>query len=440
MPTLKLPNQSLVENVPSTVLLSDLTTTGQTSIPVINSSISGSTGFIIIEQIGHEKCEILSVTANASNVITTSATKYTHSANSVVFFVDYDQIEYSYATTTSGTKTVLATKNLAVSDLYTYYIDNTYSSGYAFTRLKNSVTSAFSDYSSPIPYSYSKKSARELKQSALLELGEEDSPRISDEFIYRMINKCQSEVITLRKNGKFPFLKTHNAVLGTMSEGGWRLPLPSNIQVTDTDESIEEVRFGRGKTLRYRDQAEWFGLIYGVGYSEIISDITTGDSTIYGANFGDFPDSGSVFIAGMEIEYTGKTSTTLTGCTGITSNVSSGATAFYNVSKGTPEYYTVQDGYIYVYPVVNNSTIGNNIVMSYFHKPETIANAYDETVIPDETAVIDYLCSKIIVRLDGVNNESQNYMNSFLIKAEKMRKQVYTGRKIFLKTKVFNSQ
>jgi hypothetical protein len=440
MALLKYPNKSIVNNAPSTFLANDYLTTGQSSVVVSNGSIGSGYAFIVVENIANEKCEILPVTSISGNTITlTNNTGFTHQAGAIVYFINYNQIEFSYSSTLAGVKSVIATKNIAVSDEYTFSED-TNVAGYAYTRLKNSVAATFGAYSSAIPYSYSRKSARELKTLALLELNEENAPSITDEFVFRLINKAESEIINLRKKGKWAWLRTHNYALGTIATGGWRLALPADIQDRETDESIEEVKFGNGNNLQYLGLKDWNNLINGINYTELTADINPGNTTVKGILFANFPDEGSVKIGSNVIKYTGKTGTTLTGCTGITTAVTAGATIFNGGSFGNPNYYTIQDGYIYTYPIVGEQSAGKALIMTYYHRPNNISTGYDEVSVPDETAIVDYLVWKIDSRLNsGGSAVGQLAYQSFLAKADRMRRQETSGRITVLKPNIYRN-
>jgi hypothetical protein len=439
MALLKYPNKLIVNNAPSSFLANDYLTTGQSSVVLENASGGSGYAFIAIENIANEKFEILPVTSISGNTVTlTSNTGFSHQTGAIVYFIKYNQIEFSYSVTLSDIKSVLATKDITGSDEYTIYEDNSNVSGYAYTRLKNSVSATFSPYSSAIPYVYSKKSARELKTLALLELNEEHSPSITDEFVFRLINKAESEVVNLRKKGKWAWLRTHNYALGTIANGGWRLALPNNIQDRETDESIEEVKFGTGNNLQYLGLKDWNSLINGVAYTQLTTNLTIGSSTISGILFANFPDEGTVYIGNNIITYTGKTNTTLTGCSGVTTAVDAGATIFNRASTGKPSYYTIQDGYIYVYPIVGPQQSGKALIMTYYHTPSVINTGYDEIAVPDETAIVDYLVWKIDSRLNaGGSTAGQIAYQSFLTKADRMRKQETSGRITVLKPNIF---
>lgn len=438
MALLKFPNKSLVNNAPITYLANDYLSTGITSIVVQNASSGSGYAFVAIEAIANEKWEIISIDSISNNTITLdTGTVYTHQAGTIVYFLQYDQIEFSRSITIGGSKTVLATKNISGSDDYTVYDDTANITGFAYTRLKNSVAATFGTYSSAIPYAYSRKSARELKTMALLELNEENSPQITDEFVFRMINKAESEIVSMRKKGKWAWLRTHNYAIGTMQEGGWRLALPGDIQDTSTDESIEEVKFGTGTNLEYKGLQEWNAMLRGVAYTQLSSGISIGASTINGRIFANFKSSGTVRIGSNVITYTGKTGTTLTGCTGVTEAVDAGATIFQGASFGTPNSYTIQDGYIYVYPVIGSQSTGKAITLTYYHKPTNISTGYDEVSTPDETAIVDYLVWKIDARLNaGGTTTGQAAYQSFLVKADRMRRQETSGRITVLKPNI----
>jgi hypothetical protein len=438
MALLKFPNKSIVNNAPTTYLANDYLSTGITSIVVQNASSGSGYAFVAIETIANEKWEVIPVTSISTNTITlTTATVYTHQAGTVVYFLQQNQIEFSRSTTVGGAKTVLATKNISGSDEYTVYDDTANLTGFAYTRLKNSVAATFGAYSSAIPYSYSRKSARELKTMALLELNEENSPQITDEFVFRMINKGESEVVSMRKKGKWAWLRTHNYAIGTMAQGGWRLALPADIQDTSTDESIEEVVFGTGTNLQYKGLQEWNNMVRGIAYTELTVNMTIGATTINGIIFANFDTSGTVKIGSNIITYTGKTSTTLTGCTGVTVAVDAGATIFQGASFGNPTSYTIQDGYIYMYPIVGSQSAGKAVTFTYYHKPGNISTGYDEVSAPDETALVDYLVWKIDARLNaGGTATGQAAYQAFLVKADRMRRQETSGRITVLKPNI----
>jgi len=439
MALLKYPNKLIVNNAPSSFLANDYLTTGQSSVVLENASGGSGYAFIAIENIANEKFEILPVTSISGNTITlTSNTGFSHQAGAIVYFIKYNQIEFSYSATLGGVKSVLTTKDITGSDEYTVYEDTANVSGYAHTRLKNSVSATFSAYSSAIPYSYSRRSARELKTLALLELNEENSPMITDEFVFRIINKAESEIVNLRKKGKWAWLRTHNYANGTIATGGWRLALPADIQDRETDESIEEVKFGTGSNLQYLGLKDWNMVTNGVAYTELTANMSIGATTISGVLFANFPDTGTVYIGDNVIQYTGKTNTTLTGCTGVLSAVNSGATIFNRASTGKPSYYTIQDGYIYVYPVVGAQQSGKALIMTYYHRTANINTGYDEVSVPDETAIVDYLVWKIDSRLNaGGSTAGQIAYQSFLTKADRMRRQETSGRITVLKPNIF---
>jgi len=241
----------------------------------------------------------------------------------------------------------------------------------------------------------------------------------------------------MRKKGKWAWLRTHNYAIGTMAQGGWRLALPADIQDTSTDESIEEVVFGTGTNLQYKGLQEWNNMVRGIAYTELTVNMTIGATTINGIIFANFDTSGTVKIGSNIITYTGKTSTTLTGCTGVTVAVDAGATIFQGASFGNPTSYTIQDGYIYMYPIVGSQSAGKAVTMTYYHKPGNISTGYDEVSAPDETALVDYLVWKIDARLNaGGTATGQAAYQAFLVKADRMRRQETSGRITVLKPNI----
>lgn len=431
MATLRYPNKTLVENAPKTFLATDYTSTNQSALSAENADIGTGYSYAVLEEIGSERWEVLQITSISGQTINlTENTEYTHVKGTTVYFVNYNQIEFSHASTVSGTKSVLVKKDIAGSDNHTYYDDTSNTSGFAFVRLYSEADAEYSGYSSAIPYTYTRRSARELKKLALSLLNEETTDLITDDFVYQLINACESEVASMRKKGKWGWLRTGNYDAGSLNEGEWRLALPDDIQDDETNESIYTAKFGRNYDLTYLDAEDFNRITARIAFTTVDGTQTSGASTITGVDFSNFPDSGTVRIGSNSVAYTGKTGTTLTGCTGFDSNITDGDFIFYQATFSQPKYYTVKDDYIYLYPVVSEEFDGNALILDYYHKPGNISQGYDETNIPDETLVVDYLVSKIDMRLNGLTQTGQEYKNSFMIKADRLKRSETSGRQV----------
>lgn len=431
MATLRYPNKSLIENSPKTFLATDYNSTNQSSVSAENAVIGTGYSYVVLEEIGNERWEVLQISSISGQTINlVENTTATHVKGTSVYFVNYNQIEFSYASTVAGSKSVLLKKDIAGSDKYTFHSDTSNTSGFAFVRLYSEADAEYSGYSSAIPYTYTRKSARELKKLALAILNEDTTTLITDDFVYQVINACESEVANMRKKGKWGWLRKGNHVLGTLNEGQWRLSLPSDIQDTDTNESIYTAKFGRNYDMTYIDAEEFNHITARMAYTQVNGNQVSGAVTITGLDFSNFPAKGTVRIGTNNISYTGKTATTLTGVTGFTANITDGDFIFYQASFSEPKYYTIKDNFMYVYPVVSNNFAGNSLIIDYYHTPGNITQGYDETNIPDETLVVDYLVSKIDLRLNGLTQLGIEHKNNYLIKADRLQRQDSSGRRV----------
>ena len=433
MPILKYPNKKLVEHVPSTYLSADYLSVGVGSVTVENAGGASGYDYAVLEDVGSERWEILQISSTSGNTINfTGTTVYTHVKGTVVHFVNYNEVEFSYASTKNGSKSVLVKKAINGSDENTYYEDQTNSSGFAFVRLYSGADTAYANYSSAIPYQYSRKTARELIKSALQRIGEEHSTKITTDYAYNQINACETEVAHMKGRGKWSWLRSGDYDAGSLVEGQWRIQLPEDIEDNETDGSIYTVRFGRSGELHYKDKEAWLKMTQSMAYTTVNGNQTAGAGTVTGVDFSNFPSSGVVKIGTNEISYTGKTETTLTGVTGFTANISDGDFIFYKGVFGKPRFFTVFDNYLYVYPIVDTNFSGQSIWLDYYHSPGNISRGYDETLIPNETLVIDYLEWAFDKRLNnGQSSPSgQQALDRFLAKADVLRRSDFTGREI----------
>src|SRR3990167_3273298 len=113
---------------------------------------------IVIGTLGSEITELVeSTTSTAPSTITLASTSvFAHYAGDPVYLIKYNQIEFSHATTLTGSKTVLTANSGLYSitpSKFVFVLDETeFTSGYYFARFKESVGGTFSGYSDGIQY------------------------------------------------------------------------------------------------------------------------------------------------------------------------------------------------------------------------------------------------------------------------------------------------
>ena len=200
-------NLTLLEGAERTYL-SAAAAVSDTTLTVRRGTGFGTAKIMLIGNFGEESTELEQTHASTASTATTITMKastslsHAHEIDSPVTLLDFDQIEFSRATTLTGAKTVLATTDIDVDSETTIYDDTTNTTGFAFIRFKNSITALFSDYSAGVSYSgYEFNSVRKIKEKALrlnnLKYGQTDDEAIDEDALIDAINDCQEEVYTL---------------------------------------------------------------------------------------------------------------------------------------------------------------------------------------------------------------------------------------------------
>ena len=155
------------------------TAVGVTTLTVKNITSFADNQILVVGEFGNEGAEIVTVngTPSGSTITLDAVTVFPHSSSSSVIVIDFNQVEFSHTTTTTGSKTVLATVDMVVDTPdFTRYNDTTYTTGYYFIRFKNSITNVYSDYSDSIPVSgYGLFTARSIIDDALSQINKETS-------------------------------------------------------------------------------------------------------------------------------------------------------------------------------------------------------------------------------------------------------------------------
>ena len=200
-------NEELVTDRERTYLTTEVAVGGTTlTVRAVDANAWADDDYIIVGEIGTKTAEILrisaTVTDGASLTITQTAKgvadaggcRYAHSVDEPVYRIDYNQVEFSRATTATGTKTVLsATEEIQPDDLFTRYEDSANSTGYGFVRFRNG--SSYSEYSAAIPYTgYTKKSLGRMIKMIRRHLDEPDYRDLTDLDIIEELNEKQRDI------------------------------------------------------------------------------------------------------------------------------------------------------------------------------------------------------------------------------------------------------
>lgn len=188
----------------------------------------------------------------------------------------------------------------------------------------------------------------------------------------------------------------------------------------------------------------------GVANTALSSDITTASTVLAVNDTTNYPASGYVSINQDIIAYTGKTSTTLTGCTGIDISHNAGSTVIpvlpipsdfnreptldvYKGSNMRPLQYQFVDEFDFwtsklvqkftivsdddgsKYLMFYNISVTDSLVFKYLRKPTTLVNNSDVSLIPDPYALMiipTFAAARCqMLRGDNIDNEATNKEN-----------------------------
>lgn len=436
---IRIPIVDLFKNNQQSFLTNDFAS-GVSAITIKNIGGFAINQILFIGSTGVESSEFIkthgSTAPTGSTVTLLSATTQSHSNSDTVYVVPFDQVEIYNSATLTGAKTLLSTVTLDVQK-ETLYNDTASTTGYYFARFKNSITSAFSDYSDGVPLSgYPINSARYIIDSARDEFNKEQSELFSDEFGFKKINEAQMEV--LRELKRWSWMQVFGATTEA-SVGMWRIPLPVDIDDSNTIKSIYNFSLGKDRSMSWIDKSEWDKITQTVKYTQLASTLSVGNPTVTLSDSSDFDASGTIQIGASTLSYTANNKATgvLTLTAVSTVGFASGYDVFQGASLGMPTYYTIFAGYVWHYPVVDSQHDKMDYSLDYYSQLVPVVSDTDTIIVPDPVMIKDYLVAKYIIRMNnGEDTEgSKSAMQSFDNRLIKLKQTETMNRKIILKQK-----
>lgn len=413
-----------------------------TALTVADNNGFSQNDFALIGQLGVDTTEIQRITGavSAGTSLTTNATTFPHPVDVLVAKILWDQIEFSGATTITGTKTVIATTNIQPDRPDTTYVVSGTTYAFYFARFKNSFTSTFSPYSIGVPAGgYSTNQIRYVKDEALAMTGEKISTTITDNFLNQEIFNCEQEVFSEKKRWSWAY--TFDKILGNTVEGGYSIALPTDIGDPNSNKSVLNVHIWDREAIDYIDEEEWLRQFVYTRHTTIANNVTIGDTTITLADSSNFDASGGIVIGSdSAINYTSNTISTgvLGGVTGIVANHTAGQDVWQNATFAEPTYFTIRSGSLYFNCPVQSLYATKNIYLSYYRKPTAIANDNDTLNLPDYTVYHYYLAYKIALKKNnGIPNESStDFYAKYQLRKEILKKQDRVGQYVFMKPRL----
>lgn len=377
--------------------------------------------YVLIGNFGEKTAEIIKLhaaTAPTGTTITLATnTTFDHYVDTPVTIIQFNQVEFSRATTLTGSKSVLATSAIAADRLWTSYTDTTNSTGYAFTRFKNSTSSVFSGYSTGINYATGNAaySFEKLAEEGCSIAGN----TVGDDFskldqLLRDVNEAQ-KVITSVQDWSFELYKDNTAFTSLQDENEYDLDdLTYAMKYPDTYQSILNVKFA-DSLLDYISPDEMDEEFEDVAYTTLNADVLAGATSFTVTDSYEFPSTNGTLASNANtIVYTTNTKSTgtLTGVTGTTYAMSSGDTIWYGVTPGTPEKYTVYNNSLILDVPVSSTEAGKKIKLKYLRKIDDLSTLSSTTDIPFYQCIPWYIAHKIQTRKQN-HEEAQKYLDKF---------------------------
>lgn len=412
--------------------LSEDVVSGATTIRVQSvlgfESLTTSSGQIVcIGEIGQEKTEVLRTSQSTSiygyqdrkEITLRDSMAFDHPQDRKVFILDWNRIEFNYATTIGGTKTTIAAypTPLQPDQFETTHRDSTLIQNrvgqaevFYFARLNDNIESRNSDWSDAV-YSggYDDNTVYMVKKRAVEQLGEEvDGKIITHEFLNQSLWEARREYHNAP--GKRPFRRKFNTDIGNALTGSYRIELPNDVERPYTAENIYGVRIGANANMTYYDKKEWDFDYRNKPHTTLDHAYTYNTSTsIWLANGRDFAGSVTINVEGLNIGLT-----RITGLTGdsfqnsfrIYSHPTGGYSAltgsdvFANVTLGLPDKFAVWadpegSAYIYFNMPIDTAYVNQNIYADYYRKLLPYDSDGDTLDEPKFDFYVDFLKAKI---------------------------------------------
>jgi len=351
---------------------------------------------LLIGEFGGEKSEIIkthaSTVPNGSTVTLAANTTFAHSIDDPVYIINYDQIEFSHADTATGAKTAKQTGGIEADSVQTIYKESTETTGFFFTRYKNTIGTTYSDYSDAEPYAnFDEDTVYAIKQRALDELGEKYGGWLTSDWLNERLWTARR--LVHNKIKRWSWRQAFDTDLGNLSTGDYRIAMPTDIKDPNTNKDVIGVRIGANENLEYITKREMDEEWRGTPRTTLSSAYTVGDGTITLADSRDFDDDGSIVIDEDTIEYSANARATgvLTVSTDGDDNHSADVNVYQNTAFNLPTKYTIYEGYILFNYPLDEDFDGYNCWIDYYKTLTEYDSEGDELDEPEFDFYVHYL-------------------------------------------------
>ena len=400
---------------------------GVSSLVVDNANEFTTNEYVVVNSLGSDKAEILSLStvSGSTQTLTVSSTIHAHNRGEQVTFIPYNQIIIQRSTD-GTTYSDLSTISIRVDSTETFYVHLTgASTDYYRAKFYNSTSTNESQVSDGIiATGYVDNSAGQIIRAALLSLGEKiDGEVLTKEFLFQALHEGREELDSHPNVERWAFRTVFDYDFGDMIPGRFTIALPTDLREPDTYKNILSLRLGRENSDVIPTDKNAINKSYqNIAHSTLDGAITTGSTSIVLTSSGDFNESGSVDIAAESIsaeidnvDYTTNTESTRTlgTVTNIGANHADDRDVWQGASFGIPTHYTVDNGVITFSQPFDNDNAGENIKGDYYAK---LTRADSDGDVLDEdfasTLYIPYIRWRIRKRKDAtlIRNADPDYI------------------------------
>ena len=428
-----------VNNYIKTYLGAQIAAAG-TSLTVLDNSGFSDDDWFIIGDVGDEKTEDVDVNGAVTRgtaLTITNTNKFAHEVDAPATRIYERGIKIYGASTDGGAGTLLASidafaasgtqladaKMIQWNKPYTEHslitTDTAYS--YYFVKFTDGTTdSDASDY--VINTGLAANTAASIIQAALDNTGAQvkDTGEITWPFLIRAVQEWQDYVTQwidprtkVKKDWSFEFIDDNTTIPLVTYENRYLLSaLTYEMKYGETKQSVLNIQIGK-YPAEYIPIDVFDRTLEGKVYSQTSGSTSSGSTSLVLEDTALFDSSGTIYVSGQTITYTGNSSNTLTGIpassTGsITATIASGATVWQNSFAGRPYFWTIYNGYLLFTIPPSTAYSGWPLKFKYIKKLTRMTEISDVTEIPFYNTAQYYVSYKIEMKR-GNTASAANY-------------------------------
>ncbi len=439
--TIKIEN--IFETINQSYFLGDLLPGVSTLQVPTGNAFTTNAPYIVIGNFLSKTAELRQFnTISATTLGITSPTAYAHAQGETVSNVPFNQVVIESSPTQNGTYTTLVQIPIDWTSPYTVH---QHMAGLPTTwyraRFISVASTTYSNYSAVVSSSsLNDETAGYLIQRARSQMG--DTTGITDDYLLNSINDGRDLVNSTYGFGRLNEWRQNFNIPFKILAGTNFINLPSDIDFTETNRTLINVRYARdsiGVTLpvKYVDKRQWNNLSYTNRYSTTVGVTNIAATSIVLDNTGDFPASGSIFVAAdafnqdiLVVNYTSNNvvTNTLSGVTGVTRSIPAGTQVWGYSTFTLPSFFTVFDNKIVFERPFPNTMKGKNVYIDYYKKLVPVTATTDTLPEHYRSIYIQYLKFAIKKRRDSTLGADDEDYKSFLAAIKGILGNPYIGQ------------